>query len=65
VFFVADIEADEYPGDDGVRATAIASSDPAFGSFVGVAWDDSHWDYGFFSPSRLSWYDDGDREFEC
>jgi hypothetical protein len=65
VFFVAEITGDEPPGVSAERATVIGSCDPAFESYVGIDYDDSQWNYGYFSPSEVSWYEDGDRDLVC
>lgn len=66
VYHVFEWEGDEasFPGTDLIQGFAADGCTDAFGSFVGVEYEESTLDYTVFWPNEGSW-SDGDREFVC
>lgn len=64
VYAAVDLPDGDYPGDESVATQADEYCYGEFQGFVGVAWEDSAFDYGYLSPSPESW-DQGDREVLC
>ena len=64
VYAAVDLPDGDYPGDDSVASQADEYCYGEFQGFVGIAWEDSAYDYGYLSPSPESW-DQGDREVLC
>ena len=64
IYAAVDLEDGGYPGDDAVATQADEYCYGEFQGFVGIAWEDSAFDYGYLSPSQESW-DQGDREVLC
>lgn len=64
IYAAVDLPDGDYPGDDSVATQADDYCYGQFEGFVGVAWEDSAFDYGYLSPSPESW-EQGDREVLC
>lgn len=64
VYAAVDLPDGDYPGDESVATQADEYCYGEFQGFVGVAWEDSAYDYGYLSPSPESW-EQGDREVLC
>ena len=64
VYAAVDLPEGDYPGDESVATQADEYCYGEFQGFVGVAWEDSAYDYGYLSPSPESW-EQGDREVLC
>ena len=64
VYASFDLPDGDYPGDESVATQADEYCYGEFSGFVGVAWEDSAFDYGYLSPSPESW-EQGDREVLC
>ena len=64
VYASVDLPDGDYPGDESVATQADEYCYGEFSGFVGVAWEDSAFDYGYLSPSPESW-EQGDREVLC
>lgn len=64
IYAAVDLPDGDYPGDDSVATQADDYCYSEFEGFVGVAWEDSDFDYGYLSPSPESW-EQGDREVLC
>ncbi len=65
VYAATDLPDGAYPGDDAVATQADEFCYGEFQGFVGVAWEDSAFDYGYLSPSQDSWEQGDDREVLC
>jgi hypothetical protein len=64
VYLSTQMEDGEFPGVDGARAFAEQACAEGFLEFVGIPWEESELDFGFFNPTEASWAD-GDREVLC
>lgn len=64
VYAAVDLPDGDYPGDESVGTQADEYCYGEFQGFVGIAWEDSAFDYGYLSPSAESW-EQGDREVLC
>jgi hypothetical protein len=64
-YLAFDMEGDVlFPGDDTVQAAADKGCGEAFEAFVGIPYDESLVDYGYYFPSEGTWLT-GDREIVC
>ena len=63
-FYAEDLPDGDYPGTDEVNASADALCSQPFIDFVGKSYDESAYDYTWYSPTTESW-DNGDREILC
>lgn len=64
IYAAVDLPEGDYPGDDAIATQADEYCYGEFEGFVGTAWEDSDFEYGYLSPSAESW-DQGDREVLC
>lgn len=55
----------DFPGDDAVAASAEEICYDAFTDFIGVAYEESMYDYSFYLPTEDSWNSLDDREVLC
>jgi len=53
-----------FPGEDAVEAAAEEGCSDAFEAFVGVPYEESYVDFGYYYPSEGTWLT-GDREIVC
>lgn len=63
-FHTADIAAETFPGDEAVSAEADQVCYDAFGTFVGMSYDESVLGFTYYVPTAGSW-EAGDREILC
>jgi hypothetical protein len=54
-----------YPGDNEVTSQGDRLCLEAFAPYVGIEYQDSQWDYFFFSPAEQTWNDFDDRQVVC
>jgi hypothetical protein len=64
VYFLYDLPAGSYPGDDRVAESADSVCLDRFDSFVGTDYEASVLDYAYFVPTRDTW-GQGDRKVIC
>lgn len=64
VIGVFDIPGDEFPGETVVNDAAERGCLDAFSTYIGVPYEDSIYDIGWFGPTEDSW-SIGDREVIC
>lgn len=64
VYFAYQIPEETFPGTEGMSAIATAQCEPAFQTFVGMAYADSALYYTTLEPTQESW-NEGDRELLC
>lgn len=64
VFFVGDLPDGDYPGDDESSAAADALCYQPFIDFVGLPYEESAYDYTWYSPTQQSW-ESGSRAVRC
>lgn len=55
----------EYPTVDVIDEAAAGECLPAFEDYVGVSYDDSRYDFSYYSPSRETWEYRDDRLVSC
>jgi hypothetical protein len=68
VYKVLDMDfppGEPYPSDDQILGLGDAICEAGFADYVGIAYLDSQWDYGFYSPSAESWTKYDDRRVVC
>lgn len=65
VFHVFDLEGDEFPGQDEVRAEALAGCEPEAEAYVGAPAADAGLRIAPVSPTEQSWNDRDDRTVLC
>lgn len=65
VYFEFDLADGDYPGEEAVLAQADERCYTEFEGFVGIAWDDSVYQYGFSYPSADTWNSLSDRTVQC
>ena len=63
-FYAEDLADGDYPGEDEVNSQADGICSQPFIDFVGKSYDESAYDYTWYSPTTESW-DSGDREILC
>jgi hypothetical protein len=64
VYFSTQMPDGDYPGLEEARAFAEQQCAEGFAEFVGIPWEDSELDFGYFNPTEASW-SEGDREVLC
>lgn len=64
VFFVGELPDGPYPGDDESSAAADALCAQPFIDFVGLPYEESAYDYTWYSPTAQSW-ESGNRAVRC
>ena len=65
VYYDFQLDGTDYPGDEAVDTDANAGCLEAFDSFVGISYDESKYDYTYFTPTEGSWTDGDDRLVSC
>lgn len=65
VFFILDLEGDEFPGDVAVEDAAWDACLAEFEGYVGVPYDMSELDFYTYPPTKVSWVRAGDRTVQC
>ncbi|WP_166351344.1 septum formation family protein [Phytoactinopolyspora limicola] len=65
VLLITQIDAEELPDQEEVRAQVIDECPPAFEEFVGLDFDESELDIHYLSPSSDSWEQQDDRDIVC
>ena len=55
----------EYPGAEVVEEKAYAECETAFAEFIGVPYEESVYEYSFYSPSSDTWQYQDDRLVSC
>jgi len=54
-----------YPGDDKMQQAADQACYDAFADFIGVAYEDSQYDFGYVTPDKSTWIAYDDRVVTC
>ncbi|WP_262391858.1 septum formation family protein [Nocardiopsis sp. CNR-923] len=65
VYYVGDLEGEEFPGRDEVADMASDRCREAFDAFVGVAHTESELDFTLLFPTESGWNEADDREILC
>ncbi|HEY7466963.1 MAG TPA: septum formation family protein [Dehalococcoidia bacterium] len=65
VFYIFALTSDAFPGEDSVEQSASEGCLPAFETYVGAAYEESHLDYSWLTPTLRSWGEKDDREIVC
>ena len=65
VYAAVDLADGAFPGDDAIATQADEFCYGEYQGFVGVAWEDSAFEYGYMSPTQASWEEGDDREVLC
>lgn len=65
VYYTADLEGKEWPGEDAISERANQMCYDQFAGFVGVAYEESEIDFFPIMPSEGSWVEMNDREIVC
>lgn len=65
VFYIFALSGDKWPGQESVEQTASEGCLPAFETYVGAAYEESHLDYSWLTPTQRSWQEKDDREIVC
>jgi len=63
-FYAEDLPDGDFPGSDEINASADTLCSQPFIDFVGKSYDESAYDYTWYSPTAESW-GSGDREILC
>ena len=63
-FYAEDLADGDFPGSDEINAQADALCSQPFIDFVGKSYEESAYDYTWYSPTEESWAS-GDREILC
>lgn len=63
-FYAEDLADGDFPGSDEINAQADAMCNQPFIDFVGKSYEESAYDYTWYSPTEQSW-GSGDREILC
>lgn len=63
-FARVDLDEADFPGEDAVRSRAESECSAAFATFVGIDYEASSLDYGYYFPTAGSWAA-GDRRILC
>lgn len=61
---IGQMPAGAYPSDDVLAGWLTDNCLPAFDAFIGLAYEQSRYDIGWFQPTRDGW-DQGDRSVQC
>lgn len=64
VFFDFVLDDGDFPGDEAIAQAAEEGCVAEFPAFVGLAWEESTLDIGWYSPTSESW-SNGDRVITC
>lgn len=64
VYFDFDIEGSDYPGEDAIFAQADQGCLDAFAPFLGIAYEESMYDFSYYYPTEGSW-GQGDHLISC
>jgi hypothetical protein len=64
-FEVPDTADGDFPGEEAVDAVADSGCIEAFETFLGVAYDDTVYDYNYLVPTEDSWTGSDDRLISC
>lgn len=64
VYAAVDLPDGDFPGAEAVDTQSGEFCYGEFQGFVGVAWEDSEFEYGYLAPTEQSW-GQGDREVLC
>lgn len=65
VYAAVDLEDGDFPGDDAVATQADGYCYGEYEGFVGMAYEESAFEYGYMSPTQDSWERGDDREVLC
>jgi hypothetical protein len=65
VYAATDLPEGDFPGTAEIESQADEYCYGEFTGFVGVAWDESAFEYGYLSPTQESWEQADDREILC
>ncbi|HEY7465862.1 MAG TPA: septum formation family protein [Dehalococcoidia bacterium] len=65
VFYIFALSGDTWPGEESVEKSASEGCLPAFETYVGAAYEESHLDYSWLTPTQRSWKEKDDREIVC
>jgi hypothetical protein len=64
MIFVGDMPGDTYPSVDAMDQFAYEACIPAFGSYVGLSYEQSRYDLTYVTPTEDSW-NEGDHAVQC
>lgn len=64
VYLSVQMDDGAFPGAEQAGSFAEQACAAGFAEFVGIPWEESELDFGFFNPTEASW-SDGDREVLC
>lgn len=64
IYLIADVEGDEFPGEEQIDQQASDMCLAEFAGYVGTEYDDSELDYLYFTPDADTW-EQGDRQVIC
>jgi hypothetical protein len=64
MIFVGDMPGDAYPSVDAMDQFAYEACIPAFGSYVGLSYEQSRYDLTYVTPTEDSW-NEGDHAVQC
>jgi len=64
VYLSTEMPDGDFPGLEEASAHAEQTCADGFAEFVGIPWEESQLDFGFFNPTEASW-SEGDREVLC
>lgn len=65
VYFIFDVDDEEFPGDDALGETAWDGCASQFDAYVGIAYEDSVLDFYTYQPTETSWARADDRTVQC
>jgi hypothetical protein len=65
VFYIFALSGDAFPGEESVEQSASEGCLPEFETYVGAAYEESHLDYSWLTPTLRSWNEKDDREIVC
>ena len=65
VFYDFSLPAGDYPSDAEFEEATYAECDPAFEDFIGLPYDESKWEYFFYTPTEEGWVAYDDRQVAC
>ncbi|MFB8191271.1 DUF2510 domain-containing protein [Microbacterium sp. NPDC055988] len=65
VYFIFDVDDEEFPGDDALGEAAWDGCAAQFDAYVGIAYEDSVLDFYTYQPTETSWARADDRAVQC
>ena len=65
VYHIFALQDGAWPGETTVEQSADTGCLPAFETYVGSAYEESHLDYTWLTPTQRSWEEKDDREIVC